>query len=164
MLFSLVFLGGSNQNNFRRRARWRQGNFRENRKKEKVGRPSLLNGDNEFIYFFFTIGDRVKGCGKMAITIPFLKNMLKFCWEAINKLPLLKLTPTAIDTSAIKELCCYLWNLHAEHLYPLKWCHEPEWVNGSLPHQWLDSWTLWKQSNLKCVLNNRMSLLRSRLA
>ena len=80
--------------------------LRENKKKREGGETFSLNGDNEFIYFFLRLRIALRATARMlAITIPFLKNMLNSVGRLLNKLLLLKPTPTAMDTAAIKKLC-----------------------------------------------------------
>ena len=93
-------------NIFRRRPAGDKETLRENKKKEKVGRPSLRMEITEFIYFFLRLRIAFRTTARMlAMTIPFLKNMLNSVGRLLNKLLLLKPTPTAIDTAAIKKLC-----------------------------------------------------------
>ena len=44
---------------------------------------------------------------KLATTIPFEKNIWKAVGKLLKRLLLLRPTPAAIDTAAIKKLCCF---------------------------------------------------------
>ena len=67
-----------------------------------------MNGDNG-VYFFlrlriaFNITAR-----RLAMTIPFEKNIFNSVGKLLKRLLLLKPTPTAIETAAIRKLCSLL--------------------------------------------------------
>ena len=72
-------------NNFRRLARWRQGNFKGEIEKREGGETFSLNGDNGVYLFLLTVENRVEDDGKDAgHNDSVFEEHAKFCWEAIE--------------------------------------------------------------------------------